>query len=163
MGDWIRAYNSSPLSEFSEPALELQKLAQDCKCIVCSDLRRSIESAKRLGKEKILLRSPQFSEAGMPYPNSVAFSLRPHVWAAIFRVLWLLGYSSNTESYARTKIRAAQASSELAKLSKDHGHIMYMGHGIFNRLIVKELLKNGWQGSKHPSGEYWGFTVYKAS
>jgi broad specificity phosphatase PhoE len=88
-------------------------------------------------------------------------SLPPLVWARIFRVLWLLGYASNAESYRSTKIRAEQASSELVQLSKEHGHIMYMGHGIFNRLIVKELLKNGWRGSKRPSGEYWGFNNYE--
>ncbi len=162
MGDWIRAYDSSPLSELSQPVLELQKLAQDCKFIVCSDLCRSIESAERLGKEKILIKSPLFSEAGMPYPNSVAFSLRPHTWAAIFRIVWLLGYSSNAESYASAKVRAKQASSEVVQLSKKHGHIMYVGHGMFNRLVVKELRRNGWQGSKHPSREYWGFNVYEA-
>jgi broad specificity phosphatase PhoE len=161
MGDWIRAYNASPLSELSKPALALQQLAQDCKFIVCSDLSRSIESAERIGKDKILLKSPQFSEAGLPYSNRVALRLPPLVWAAIFRVLWLLGYASNAESYGSAKIRAKQALSELVQLSKEYGHIMYIGHGIFNRLIVKELLKNGWRGSKRPSREYWGFTNYE--
>lgn len=98
----------------------------------------------------------------MPCQNSATFSLRPHAWAAIFRVLWLLGYASNAESYASAKIRAKQASSELVQLSKEHGHIMCLGHGIFNRLIVKELLKSGWQGSKTLSAKYWGFAVYEA-
>lgn len=163
MGEWIRAYDASPLAEHSKPALELQKLARDCKFIVCSDLSRSIESAEQIGKNKILLKSPQFSEAGMPYPNNVALNLHPLAWAVIFRILWFLGYSSNAESYGSTKLRAEKASRKLVQLSKEHGHILYVGHGIFNRLIVKELLKNGWRGSKRPSREYWGFTNYEIS
>ncbi|MFO7602198.1 MAG: hypothetical protein R6X06_00100, partial [Gammaproteobacteria bacterium] len=47
----IRRYTQSPIAPAPPPPVHALQHARDCRAIVCSDLRRSLESATRLGHE----------------------------------------------------------------------------------------------------------------
>ena len=123
-------------------------------------LQRSIDSAKALNAEKRMLSEKQFIEAGLPSANWGFIKLSPNTWVVIFRALWFLGYSNNSESLKEAKQRAKLATEELIQLAKKHQKVLFVGHGIFNRLLVNELKKQGWSGSKRARSTYWGFEVY---
>ncbi len=106
------------------------------------------------------MQSELFSEAGLPYANHNILILPPNVWAALFRLYWALGYCSNAESRKQAQARANEAAEKLIQLTKSHRDIVYIGHGIFNRLVVRALLNNGWQGSRKPASTHFGYTVY---
>ncbi len=38
--------------------------------------------------------------------------------------------------------------------------VFFVGHGIFNRLIHKELLALGWLTKEKPATAYWQFSSY---
>lgn len=163
LGHWIDTYNSHEIADNSRPSNELREIAQNSGAMVCSNLRRSIDSAAQLNEDRIILRSNLFSEAELPYANLGILKLSPKIWAVLFRLCWVLGYSNNTESRAQAQVRARDAASKLIQLAESHQDILFVGHGIFNRMIVKELLNSGWQGSRNPASTHWGYTVYEHS
>lgn len=158
--EWINSYNKSGLSETSCPPKNVLAYANSCKAIVSSSLQRSIDSAKALNTEKLLLSDQQFKEAGLPSENWQFLKLSPNTWAILFRVLWFFGYSNNSESIKEAKTRASLATDKLIHLAEKHKKILFVGHGIFNRLIVKELKNRGWSGPKSSGSTYWSFEVY---
>ena len=158
---WIKSYNSSGIDLSYQPSCEAAEIAKGCNVIVCSDLARSIESAKALGINKIDTIEPLFREMELPYGSVPFIRFKPEIWAVLFRVLWLFGYSSNSESIKEAKTRAENAANKLRELAATNESVLFVGHGFSNRFIAKELLSSGWKGPKNPGRSYWEFGVYQ--
>ena len=159
--NWVNSYNTSGLCPDSPPTDEAIKIAHKCNAIVCSELPRSMESAKALKLDKITLSSSVFNEAGLPVSSWRFPRLSPKVWAVFFRILWLFGYSQNSESFKEAKTRAEEAANQLKMLADNDSPVLFVGHGVFNRLVANELNATGWSGPKNPSTKYWSYGVYK--
>lgn len=158
----ITAFNTSGLNELKMPTSEALCLAKSCKAVACSDLPRSIESAKALGVQTIDLIDPVFREAALPHPDWRYPKLTLFTWLFLFRALWFLGFSNhNGEPILSAKNRAAKAGLRLRQMAEAHGSVMLIGHGIINQLIAKILRTNGWRGPKRPGNKYWGFGIYE--
>lgn len=134
-------------------------MAKKCSIIVCTV--HSIQSAKALVADKSVESEPLFREMGLPYSNWHFLRLSLNLWVVIFRLLWLSGYSNNTESLQQGKYRSVNAANKLISLAKKHGSVMLVGHGFTNRFIAKVLLSLGWLGPKVPGYKCWGYGVYK--
>ncbi len=158
---WIKAYNNAILSPESKPSLATLTRISQCHAIVCSELPRSIESASVLNINNITLTDAQFNEAGLPHSNWRIIKLSPIIWVIIFRLLWLFGYSRNSESYKEAKQRAAGSAKTLIKLAKEHKSVLFIGHGIYNKLLAQELRNLGWSGPRNPGSKYWEYGIYK--
>lgn len=158
---WVQEYNASGLCPSSKPTAEAINYANACNAVVCSDLPRSIESAKALNASNIVLSNAIFNEAGLPVANWRALKLSPKIWAVTFRVLWLLGYSRNSESFKEAKIRATEAVKRLTEIAHEHERVLFVGHGVYNRILANELRKLGWSGPKNPGSKHWSFGVYE--
>ncbi len=159
--DWVKSYNEAGLCSTSKPTQEAINIAKKCKAIVCSELPRSIELSEALNVKIITLSSSKFNEAGLPSADWYRLKLSPKIWAMFFRVLWLLGYSKNSESYKQAINRALESKDILIDIAKKHKCVLFVGHGVYNRLIAKELKACGWAGPKNPSSEYWSHSVYE--
>jgi len=157
---WVEQYNRAPLCSSSIPTNDVISMAKVCNAVVCSELPRSIDSALALGVEKINLKSSQFNEAGMPVANWSFLKISPKLWAAFFRILWLFGYSEKSESIKDAKSRASKSAKLLIDLANKHDRVLFVGHGVYNRLLVKELKSLGWSGPKSPGSKYWSYAVY---
>ena len=158
--EWVQEYNASGLCPTSKPTIEAISSAKECNAIVCSDLPRSIESAKALNAETIVLSSAIFNEAGMPSTNWHTLKLSPIIWAPIFRLSWLFGFSRKSESFKESKIRAKEAVKKLTETAYEHENVLFVGHAVFNRILANELRKSGWFGSRNPGTKHWGYGVY---
>ena len=158
---WVKDYNAAGLSMSSKPTHEALTCASDCNAIVCSNLPRSIESGKALNAEKVILSDSIFNEAELPSANWSRLKLSPKLWAVFFRVLWLLGYSRNSESFTEAKKRAVEAVKILAELANEHNKVIFVGHGVYNRMLANKLRINGWAGPKNPGSKHWAYGVYK--
>ena len=159
--NWITSYNDSGLCSTSKPSINALTRASKCNAFVCSHLLRSKQSAEALNIKKITLSESQFNEAGLPSANWGILKLSPNTWAAIFRILWLFGYANNSESYKEAKIRASYSAQKLMGLAKEHESVLFVGHGIFNRLLAKELKSLGWSGPSNPGSKHWSFGIYE--
>ena len=159
--EWVQAYNASGLCPSSKPTMEAMCRANACDAVVCSELRRSIESAKELNANNVVLSDSIFNEAGLPVANWRTLKLSPKIWAVTFRVLWLLGYSRNSESFKEAKTRASEAVRRLTEVAHEHERVLFVGHGVYNRMLANELRRSGWSGPKNPGSRHWSFGVYE--
>ncbi|MEJ1356949.1 MAG: histidine phosphatase family protein [Candidatus Sedimenticola sp. (ex Thyasira tokunagai)] len=158
---WVSEYNASGLCSTSKPTEQAQYCANECNAIVCSELPRSIESAKKLKNGRIVLSDSIFNEAGLPTANWQAIKLSPKIWAVAFRILWLLGYSKSSESFREAKLRASEAVERLIEIALESESVVFVGHGVYNRILANELRSRGWSGPKNPGSKYWAFGVYE--
>lgn len=156
----IRRYDAARLETASMPPQALVELARTCSYTVCSDLPRSIESAGRLGVESVHLSDSLFREARLPYAMPPLLKLSPYLWFLLFRALWFTGFAANGESLREARTRAAKAADRLQALAAEHGTVLFVGHGLLNSLIARELLAGRWSGPGSPGTGYWDFAVY---
>lgn len=159
--DWVNTYNISGLCATSKPTIEAIKISRRCNAVVCSELPRSIESAEALEVKDITLKSSLFNEAGLPISSLKFPGLSPKAWAVIFRILWFLGYSKNAESFIDAKVRASEAATKLIEIAEVNSVVLFVGHGVFNRMVANELKASGWSGPKSPGTKHWSYGVYK--
>ncbi len=158
---WIELYNSAGIAPGFVPSQGAIEITSVCNTVVCSDLKRSIESASALGVKNINVIEPVFREMGLPFCNFPTLKLSPSIWAALFRILWFFGYSSNSESIHEARLRASIGANRLKEMAVNNGSVLLIGHGFTNRFIAKKLLSNGWKGPKNPGKKYWEFGKYE--
>lgn len=157
--EMISGYNRSGVSQ---PAPDSSiNMAQSCGHIVCSDLLRSIQSAHRLGLKDIDLSSPLFREVDLPVTIWPSPKMSPFFWFAFFRLIWFMGHTAKGESISLARSRAFTGMQELSQLAHKYGRVLFVGHGLLNQFIAKELLSYGWQGPKIPARKHWGYSRYK--
>ena len=159
--DWVQEYNASGLCPTSKPTVQAINSVKACNATVCSALARSIESAKALNTGNVVLSSATFNEAGMPTANWHTLKLSPVIWAPIFRLSWLFGFSRKSESFNEAKVRAKEAVKKLTEIAHEHETVLFVGHAVFNRILANELRKSGWAGPKSPGSKYWSNGVYE--
>jgi len=160
-GNWINSYDAAPLDAECPPFDESINISKRCNTAICSTLIRSIESSNRLGLSDTIEASNDFIEARLPSYNIFNLKFSEKIWLIIFRVLWFIGYSPNTESYSEAKFRAKKCSDKLVATAKGSESVILVGHGILNRLISKELRSRGWQGPAKTKSKYWQFDIYE--
>ena len=128
--------------------------------VVCSNLERSIQSAKRLSFKQIHLSDVLFKESDIPYFDQSIIKLPVMTWLVILRIMWLFGFNKNGESIKQAKNRAKHASNKLIELAEKHERVILIGHGLMNRLIAKQLNYKNWKGPVSPGKRYWEFGIY---
>jgi len=162
---WIEAYNSAPLDTELKPSLKLIEIANQCNIIVCSDLPRSIESAKILGVEDIHCIDAIYREFELPYarelPKHGSPKLSPAVWSILFRVFWFMGYAPNCESLSSARQRASSAAHLLHNKAVKNKTVLFVGHSLLNSFIAKTLLAKGWRGTTSIFSKHWEFSVFE--
>ena len=135
----VENYNLSGIKD--RPSQQTVQNVSHNRMVVCSDLIRSIESAKALGFDEIHHAKRLFREVEIPYFKSGNFSLSINSWGILLRVLSLFGFSRNGESLWMAKRRAKEATSVLIELAKEEQRVLLVGHGFINYFIAKELFK----------------------
>lgn len=128
--------------------------------VVCSDLERSIHSAKKLELKKIHFSNALFKEADLPHFDQSVFKLPVMVWVTLLRIMWLFGFQKNGESFNQAKVRAKEAANKLIVLAQENEKVILIGHGLMNRLIANQLRLKQWQGPASPGKKYWEFGQY---
>ena len=154
----VEMYNRATIID--KPTDEIIKVMSGYKYIVCSDLIRSIDSAKALGYQVINLSDERFREADLPYFTSGKLKMPIKCWIFLYRFMSVFGFSLNGESLSMVKSRARIAALELISIAKVHGSVLFVGHSLINRFIAKELLSMSWVGPGRIDTRYWGYDEY---
>lgn len=157
----VKRYTESPINSDVMPPTETIQMAQSCNAVICSDLIRSIDSARLLGHPEVHLVDPVFRESDPPHAEWRFPRLSLYSWLVIFRLLWLFGYSKNSESLKAARQRASAASIILSAMAEEHDSVLLAGHGFMNRFIAGHLRANGWRGPRDPGKNYWEYGVYQ--
>jgi len=159
LGQMINTYEYAGIC--GSPTMDTRDHVRDCNVVVCSDLPRSVESAYRLGVKKIHSIDEHYRECELPHFNSGSLMLPTKLWVALLRTLWLLGFSKNAESISHAKERAKQVAYHLIKLAEEHQTVVFVGHGVLNYYVAKELRSLNWRGPKRPKTSYWAMNIYR--
>lgn len=128
--------------------------------VVSSHLPRSIHSAKKLGYKDIHLSDKLFAETDIPFFERNTIKLPVIGWLVLFRIMWIVGFNKNGESFVKAKIRAKEAAKKLITLAEENEKVILIGHGVMNRLIARQLRLNNWKGPASPGRKYWDYGVY---
>jgi broad specificity phosphatase PhoE len=160
--EWIKAYDLHGVSEDDGiPQMTFEKVKK-ANYLVVSPLPRAVHSANVLKLSCPFEVNHLFREVEMPVPFiNLAFKLPVNVWLIIARILWLCGYARNAESYQEAKQRAKLAAGQLCKYAAQHGHVVVVGHGWFNRLLGNELKQRQWTLERDKSFRHWQAVTYK--
>jgi broad specificity phosphatase PhoE len=162
MSEWINLYNLVGVKK--ELNFFHQQNALKQNFVVCSNLNRSIHSAKLMGCQSPDLVDAMFREAELPEIKVPIIKLNPNIWAFIFRIFWFAGVSVDIESLSAFKKRVSLAAEKLAQLADKHDSVLFVGHGIMNRFLEKELISKGWlQDNTYNKNKYLGYITLKYS
>ena len=158
-GKWLMKYKKVGIDKKYPPNTTTKQCVKSSKVMISSDLQRSIESAKILGKTKKHIVDKNFREVEMPFSSWVFPKFSPTIWLILNRILWFLGYSKKCESYKNAKSRSIECAQKLQTLAKENQSIVLIGHCFMNRFIGKQLLHAGWLSSKRQQSGYWGVSI----
>lgn len=150
---WVEAYDAAEIIDQRPPPGTLHGLSHSC-AIVCSDLPRSLSSARAL-RLTPLLQSELFRECPLPAPPRLPLRLSASGWLLAMRLPWWCGYSGEVESARQSRLRSEHAANELERLANEHGEVLLIGHGMFNHFLAGELRKRGWLGSRLGPAGHW--------
>lgn len=151
-GAWVTAYDKANVNEL--PPKKSYPLLAKGEYVVCSNLLRATCSAALLGLN-VEETNTLFREVEMPSHSANWLKLPLDTWLVFFRVAWLLGYSNKVESAECAKARAVEAADYLIKLEREYGDVVLIGHGLFNRYIIKRLSSIGYKASSTLPQRYW--------
>lgn len=136
---WVRSYNESGVIPFVQ-------LNNRSEFVYSSTFQRSIETAEALGEK--IIEEPLLCEAEIPLIRFPPLRIKAKYWLAIARILWLIGFTKNCQSFQETKIRVRALANKLEQLQNSQNELTLVGHGLINRLLKSELKKRGWQTNK---------------
>lgn len=156
MEQWCESYDLSQVED--TPPDRSRRIAATAHYIVSSPLPRARSSLDKLGLQAAQTNA-MFREVSLPLMQLSYPTLPPSCWLSVLRILWFCGYAGSVESYQEAERRARQAAIKLIAWSS-HGNVLLVGHGIMNKLIARQLRKEGWLAEKHASSRYWSTAIY---
>lgn len=159
MFSWIQTYDSSEVNECSPSCLR-ELISGDVNFIVSSSLPRALTSLKVMGINPDMVDSV-FHEAQLPALKISHPKLSPLKYVFLLRVLWLMGYAKDVESYRSARLRSASAASKLITLAENSSSVLLMGHGIINRMIGSQLKQEGFRKVEVIGKSYWQADFYE--
>lgn len=161
-GDWLMAFNRVSIKQALLPDADLTAWVRQCGFVVCSDLARSVDTARVLGVETPDIVDSLFREFEVPFPAWSFPKLPASSWTVLFRLMWLAGYSANAESCGAARRRAVLCMERLIVYAGQHGTVLFVGHGSLLWYLARLLQKNGWQGPLSAPRKHWEFGVYQS-
>jgi broad specificity phosphatase PhoE len=159
LGEIVEKYELTELDIDAPPATDAMAISKDCVSSVSSDLPRAVSSVELLGLLAANRAESQFRESTLPYLELNSPKLSFLTWAILYRIAWLFGFSKNGESIIDAKRRARRGVDRLVDIAQKEQTILFMGHGIINRLIIKELKRRHWKVRTKTAEQYWSYTV----
>ncbi|MFC3882260.1 histidine phosphatase family protein [Bacillus songklensis] len=161
---WIQNYDQMGMFKDTVVSLDTIRKCREAALMITSPPVRTVQSARTIlpGMEKKMMESNMFREAELPIFEHIPsfIRLKPHTWAFFFRLLWMVLYKGKVETYRQAVRRAQKASEILSEYARIHGKVVFVGHGIFNRMVAKELKKQGWKGEYPPCRHHFYCTTY---
>lgn len=159
LGQIVDEYELSELDPFDVPGEESISIAKECTISISSDLPRAVSSSKLLGFEKTNRVEPCLREPALPHMEWNRPKLAFYSWAILYRLAWLCGFSKNGESIQEAKVRCRRGADELEHFARQGEAVLHVGHGIMNRLLVRELRRRKWLVKRRTGENYWSYTL----
>jgi broad specificity phosphatase PhoE len=160
---WLREFDATGIDPWAHPPEGAMDRARQCKAVVTSPLQRAHDSARLLFPDRSILVEPSLREFALPSLPLPFITLAPETWVALCRALWFVGYCRGTESITEARARARRGAELLQRIAGHNGSVAFVGHGMINTFIARELRQMGWQGPTIPGRKHWDVSVYTST
>ncbi len=156
----LEIYDESELCKHSHPDKTVIEYFSTYNAVLCSDLKRSIDSANRLQLSSMVTTDSQFREVHNPTLSFPYAQFYPKTWAILIGLSWYCGLLEKQPPFVDAKRRAKHCAKKLEKMALDNEKVLLIGHGFMNTYIAKELINRGWIGPKSPAKRNWQYAIY---
>jgi len=128
-------YDNSPVFDFLK-----HRANTTANIIYVSNLRRTYDTSKLLFPDKTPTENKLFDEVPIKSFAPLPFPIPTTVWFGIGRLQWFFGMKKQPEPKKDTKTRVQKAVDILVASDED---VVLISHGLFMRLLVRELKGRG--------------------
>jgi broad specificity phosphatase PhoE len=149
-GRWYRArevssyedaYDAAGIRDDLAPTAAVVALARRADVLLASDMRRAIESARRLDPTREPTIIPALRELRLEPPVWIPASLPISVWDAMSHLQWTTRIVLRSDHDIVR--RARQASDALLEAAYECDNVVAVTHGGIRRIIAADLLRRG--------------------
>lgn len=155
---FLDEYKKAEISNVLINKKEIISLIKQSDIIISSEEKRAKDSYS-LYCDSLIFSNNIYNEAQLPTISLKLIKLKTKYWLYIFRILWFFFFSNNCESYKNCITRAKQASKKLIDLNENNKTVLLFSHGIINKLIRKELIKENYKVEKYSCSSNWDYDI----
>lgn len=153
---WRRGYDAAGILPRDKPPRGLDVLVATADLIVSSDFPRAIMTAERLADGRPITTSPLLREAPAEFPQWNRLRAPRVVWEWSVTLNWGIRILRGTDIPPADLERASKAAFWIDDLAKDHGHIVVVTHGVFRRILARQLEALRWRrDGRRRSYDHW--------
>lgn len=152
---WRQAYDTSGIRHDSPPPVALSHVVAAATHVLSSDMPRALQSAALLAPQRPVKSDAVFREAALSIPDwPTRLPLRG--WGTIIYLRWHFRTLLARPEDAHHRQRAAIAAAQLAALVEDGSSACVITHGVFRKLLSRELRGLGWTMTERRGGySHW--------
>ena len=152
------AYDAAGIRDDSAPPESLCSVAADADVLCASDLRRAIESVRRVARGREVLISPLLREIRLEPPRWIPVRLPISAWDALSHAQWSFRLRAKREhEFVR---RADAAADWLEQHARQTSTVFVITHGGVRRLIADRLTARGWRHA-HEKRSYANWSTWE--
>ena len=143
---WRRACDLAGLAEDDIPSPHLAAEVAQADILAASDMPRAVTSVAVLAPGRTFTVSTLLREVPLPIP-SVPIRAPLPVWNALIHARWGLDIvrGRDVSREARSQAEAAATWCVVAAREARTGTVAVVTHGVFRRLLAKQLVAEGWR------------------
>ena len=142
---WRRGYDDAGIIADDRPPDDVAATVRTADLVVSSDFARAIMTAERLAGDREFRRSPLLREAPVDVPTWTRVRLPRVVWERATQVRWGYRILRGTDIPSHDLERGTKAARWLDELTREHPHVAVVTHGVFRRILARQLEALGWR------------------
>ena len=155
--EYIRAYDTVGVETFEATTVCIPDGVNE---LYCSNLGRSISTAKFIAKDSLpLISDEKFREFERQILHIPSIKMPLSFWLVTARIPWIFG-SSEIESLKEARKRSNEVAKFLDESARKEKKTMLVAHGFLNRFLEKSLKKEGWQQVRNGGHDYLSVSIY---
>jgi broad specificity phosphatase PhoE len=154
---WRRACDLAGVAEDDHPSPHLAAEVAQADVLAASDLPRAVTSVARLAPGRTFTVSTLLREVPLPIPEVPLRAPLP-VWNMLIHARWGLDVLRGRDLSKEAKGQAEAAATWCVVAAREArtGTVAVVTHGVFRRLLAKQLISEGWRFEPGPrNDDHW--------
>ena len=154
---WRKACDLAGIAEADHPPMTLRAEVAQADVLAASDLPRAVTSVAALAPGRTFTVSTLLREVPLPVP-AVPIRAPLAVWSALIHLRWGLDIVRGRDVSKEAKAQAEAAATWCIVAAREARTrtIAIVTHGVFRRLLAKQLVSEGWAFEPGPrSYDHW--------
>ena len=148
---WREAYEAAGITD--APPEALLALLNEVTCVIASDTRRTVESARALAPERDVMTSPLLAELELAPPQIGRLRLPMTGWKLAFAGAWISRAVRRIALHSPSDEERVEAAAKLIdEVTEAHGSVAVVTHVWFRRQLIAKLIARGWEKESFKGG-----------